>query len=306
MLELVEYIKKNKLGEVYLNKTFKDLTTLKIGGKIRLLYYPNTVESFILFYKKNIFKKKYPIIIIGNGSNTLASSDEYDGIVICFKKVIFKYCLYNNKVIVTSGVMINDLINYLKNNNLGGLELLSYIPATIGGMVKMNASAYGSSISDNLIYIKCLDKEGNLKVYQKKDLIFDYRNSNINDEIILECCFSLINKSQEEINNIMKRINKERKSKQPLSSFNAGSTFKNGINYVAWELIDSLNFRGFSINEAMVSNKHCNFLINKNNATSDDMIKLINVIKREVYNKYGIKIECEWKFINFKKSISFL
>lgn len=300
MLKYVEYIKNNNLGVVYLNKSFKDITTLKIGGKIKLLFYPYTLDNFLSFYKYYLLNKDYPIIIVGNGSNILASSNCYDGIVVCFKKVIFKYFIYRNQVIVNSGVMIMDLIKFLKQNNIGGLEKLAYIPATIGGMVKMNASAYNKSISDNINYIKCLDENGDIIILYKKDLVFKYRDCNLHNKmIILECCFNLENKNQDEIDIIIKKIKNNRYSKQPLNYFNAGSTFKNIYNIQVWKLIEDVGLRGYSINGAQVSEKHCNFLINRKDCHSDDMLKLIDLIKDKVKQKFNLDLQCEWIFINF-------
>ena len=160
MKKYEEYIKKNKLGEVYNNKSFKDITTIKIGGKIMMLYYPNSIESFVLFYKYYLSFKDYKIVIIGNGSNILANSKTFNGIVVCFKKCICKYFLYKNTITINSGVLIMDVINYLKDKNLGGFEKLSYIPATIGGMIKMNASCYNVNISDNLVSLKGINEKG--------------------------------------------------------------------------------------------------------------------------------------------------
>ena len=300
MNKLIEYIKINNLGEYYTNKTFKDVTTLKIGGKIKLLFYPNTIENFIKFYKFYLMDKKYHLTVIGNGSNVFANSKDYDGVVICFKKIKFKYSIIKNIVTVNSGVMIMDLINYCKNKKIGGLEKLSYIPATIGGMIKMNAGAYNYEISNQLLYITVIDKNGNIRVYNKKDIIFSYRKCNIEiDDIILNCTFELNSKPKEEINKTMEYIKNNRKNKQPIEFYNAGSTFKNINDIHIWKLIDSLGLRGYRINDAMISEKHCNFLINKKDCNSDDMIDLINFVKSKIKEKYNISIECEWNFINF-------
>lgn len=300
MLEYIEYIKKNKLGVVFLNKTFKELTTIRIGGPINILYYPNTIDNFIMFYRFYIENKKCPIVILGNGSNILANDKEYKGIVICFKKIMFKYFLFHDVLTISSGVMINDAIHYLKKQNKGGLEKLYYIPATIGGMVKMNASAYDCSISDNIVKIKTIDEFGNINIYNKDDIKFEYRNTSINDkEIILEVAFKITQKEESEINNIINDIKNNRKNKYPLVQYNAGSTFKNPKNKKSWFLIDSVGLRGISINDACVSNKHCNFLINKKNCSSEDMIKLINVVINKVKDRYNVILECELKLINF-------
>ncbi len=298
MIKFINYIKENNLGKYYCNKTFKDITTLKMGGKINLLFYPNSVENFVDFYRFYLNNKKYNLIIIGNGSNILASSNDYQGIVISFKQIIYKYSIIKNIVFVNSGVMIMDLINYLKKYNLGGIEKLSYIPATIGGMVKMNAGAYKQNISDKLLYVKCIDNNGNIHIYKKEDLKFEYRKCYI-DDIILECVFELDYIDSKIINEIMNKIKNNRITKQPINEYNAGSTFKNFNDIQAWKLIDKCGFRGYCINDVGVSNKHCNFLINKNNGKSEDMIKLINMIMYKIKQEFNYDLECEWILINF-------
>lgn len=299
MMKYVEYIKNNNLGIIYTDKTFKQLTTLKIGGKIKLLYYPNSIENFITFYiyyvKNNCNKN---LVIIGNGSNILANSKDYDGIVICFKKIKYKFCLFQNILTVSSGVMIMDVINYCKRKNLGGLEKLALIPGTIGGMIKMNASAYNVNISDNILWVKVIDERGNINLLYKNDIDFSYRKSNI-DGIIVEACFKMNNINETEIDKVIAFVKDNRRSKQPIECYNAGSTFKNIGDICVWKLIDELGLRGFCINDAEVSKKHCNFLINKNSCNSDDMCELVKMIKDKIYNKYLLHVQCEWIFINF-------
>ena len=300
MIKFIKYIRNNNLGEYYTNKMFKNVTTLKIGGLIKLLYYPNSIESFIIFYRFYLKNNNYPLVVIGNGSNVLANSKEYNGIVVSFKKILCKYYISENLIITTSGVMMMDIINYCKKKNKGGLEKFSYIPGTVGGMVKMNAGAYNDEICNHLIYVTVIKNNGEVKIYNKKELKFSYRCCELDDgDIILNCCFELIEKNKQEIIEKIKSIQVNRELKQPINEFNAGSTFKNNGEISAWKFIDSVGLRGYRINDAMVSNKHCNFLININNCNSDDMILLINEIIYKVKNEFDIDLELEWKLINF-------
>ena len=298
MIKYIEYIKNNKLGIIETNQLFSKLTTLRIGGKIDLLFYPYSVEQFVLFYKFYEKYKDYPIFILGNGSNVLASSNEYKGIVICFKKIKYKYSYIKNSdnvvVHVNSGVMLMDIINYFKNENIGGLEKLAYIPGTIGGIVKMNAGAYNDEIGNYVKSVKVLEN-GRVKTINNFD--FKYRSSNIN-KIILEVELLLKYKNKKEIEKTIQKIKESRMSKQPILQNNAGSTFKNPANLKVWKLIDELGLRGFSINNATVSDVHTNFLINKGNCKSSDMVALINLIKEKVKKKYHINLECEWEIVS--------
>lgn len=305
MIKYINFINKNKLGKINTKQSFSNLTTLKIGGDIALLYYPDSIEHFIIFY--NFYKqyKDYPLFIIGNGSNILASSKRYEGIVVSFKKIKYKYSYvsYDDKVVVniSSGVLLMDIINYFKKINIGGLEKLAYIPGTIGGIVKMNAGAYNDEISNYIKTVTVLD-DGVIKTID--NINYSYRSSLIKG-IILEVELILQKKNKDEIDKCIKKIKESRISKQPILQNNAGSTFKNPENYKAWQLIDELGLRGYSINNAIISNMHTNFLINKGNCKSDEMIDLINYIKEKVDKKYNIKLECEWVFVNCNQENNF-
>lgn len=298
MNKYVDYIKDNKLGLVYTNYSFSELTTLKIGGKISVLYYPQFLEQFVTFYNYYSQYKDCPIFILGNGSNVLASSNGYNGIVVCFKKIKYKYSylLDGEEVIVNvnSGVLLMDIINYFKKINIGGLEKLSYIPGTIGGVVKMNAGAFNDEIGN---YIKSVTVIDNGKIKKIKNINFEYRTSNIKG-IILEIELRLKRKATQDIDLTINKIKKNRLDKQPITMKNAGSTFKNSDNIKVWKLIDELGLRGYEINGAAVSTMHANFLVNKNNCKSEDMLKLIELIKEKVYEKYKITLECEWIILN--------
>lgn len=303
MKKYIDFINEYQLGEYKLNEQFTNITTLKIGGPIGLLFYPSTEENFISFYRFYLQKKDVSLVVIGNGSNVLASSKTYYGIVVCFKKIKFKYSYYQFQntyhIFCNAGVMLMDLINYFKKQNIGGLEKLSYIPGTIGGMVKMNAGAYNDTIAKHIKTITIINSNGEIEVISSDK--FKYRDSQIKD-IILNVEIILEYKDKEIIEQAITKIKLNRSSKQPILEKNAGSTFKNIDNISVWKLIDNLGLRGYTINEAMVSNIHTNFLINKDKCTSEDMVRLINFIKEKVYAKYKIALECEWVFINIEEN----
>ena len=259
---IVDYIKKNNLGEVYLNKTFYDLTTLKIGGKISLYYLPNSIENFYKFF--SFASPIKPIFIIGSGSNVLANDDDYDGIVVSFKDLPIKFTAVGNVATIYAGCKLTEFVFKIARNNLGGLEDICGIPGTIGGMVAMNAGSFGMTISDCLISADCLDRQGNIKTYSNAELLFGYRSSlvRMKDLIVISAKIKLVPKEQSLIKNLVSENMKKRLKNQPLNSMNAGCAFKNNINHSAWSLIDGVNLRGYAIDDAAVSEKHCNFLIN--------------------------------------------
>lgn len=296
-----KYIEDNKLGMVYTKYSFHDLTTLKIGGRINLFYLPNSIESFYKFYR--YAKDKEPIFIIGSGSNVLANDEEYRGIVVSFKNLPIKFTVVKDIANIYAGCKLTEFIYRVAKIGLGGLEDLCGIPGTIGGMVAMNAGSFGTTISDVLISAECLDRDGNLRVYTNSELLFGYRSSLIRmrDLIVIKAKIKLFPKAHKDILNLIKANMKKRQVNQPLNTMNAGCAFKNNVKHSAWSLIDGIGLRGFAINDAKVSEKHCNFLINVNEATAKDMYDLIKKIKKDVREKYGIDLIYEWVLINFNE-----
>ncbi len=301
MNHYVDYIHHHHLGVVDIHCTFQDLTTFGIGGKIALVYYPDTMDHFLKFYSYYQQHSFVPLFIIGNGSNVFANDDPYLGIVVCFKKMNIRYILRKNKITIYAGCMMTPIIYELAKKGYGGMEFLSGIPATIGGLVAMNAGAYGKEISDVCMEVLCVNQEGKLITLKNHEIEFEYRSSKILKEhwIILNATFLLEERKERDILDEIHLKTKNRKDKQPLKEKNAGSTFKNTISFSVWKMIDAIGYRGKRIGEAQVSMKHSNFLINLGHATSYDMNQLIHLIQEEVKHKFHISLECEWIFVNF-------
>lgn len=302
--EIIEYISKNNLGNVFSNYSFKMITTLRVGGDIAVMFYPNSEDSLIEvveYLNSNCIK----YIIIGNGSNILASDDYYDGVVISLKQIPNQFILekINDEefsVIVNSGCSAKRFSDFLLSHSITGAEAIGSIPASIGGIVAMNATCYDYSSVNCVKRVKVLI--GN-KVYwlDKSELEFSYRSSKILKEKIILLRIEFIFKKgiYLEIKEKIDLINDKRKKTQPLNLKSAGSTFKNSQYYSAWKVIDELGLRGYRIGDAMVSNQHTNFLVNVGNASSKDFVELINYIKKTAKNKLNIDLETEWILINF-------
>lgn len=304
--KIINYIESNKLGFASQDFSFKTLTTLKVGGKISLVYFPNdylTFVDFYFYYLKN-FKSKIPLLIIGNGSNVLASDDDYKGIVVCFKEIKSdaKVELSDNYGIVTvgSGCSSKKFAETLKEYSLTGAEAIASIPATMGGIVAMNATCFGFEVGN---YIKkCLILDGD-KIYwiYKDEMDFLYRSSIFlrNKYIILIIVFEFPLGKQEDIEKRILEIQEIRKNTQPIQNKSAGSTFKNGKDYCAWKVIDEVGLRGYTYNGAQISDLHANFIINKGNASSNDIYELMLYTIKVVKDKLGIDLESEWVVVNF-------
>lgn len=286
-------------GELLENESLKKYNTYKIGGKAKFLIKPYDINNLkkLLEYLNN---KKIQYLLLGKGSNVILPDENYNGVVILLDK-LNKIEIKDNLVTVEAGTILNNFINECINNNLGGLENLYGIPGTVGGAIVGNAGCNKSEISDNLIEITYL-KDGNIISKNKKDCLFEYRNSefrNKNDIIILSAKFLLEYKDKEGMKQIIKNNITKRKKNQPLEYPNAGSVFKNPINNSAGKLIDEAGLKNYNIGGAFISDKHANFIINKNSATSKDILSLIEYIKKEVLKKYNINLELEQIIIKY-------
>lgn len=273
------------------------LTTFKVGGKIKKLYLPASIEEFV-----EILKSEPNAKVLGNLSNVLISSNGYSGTVILTTK-LDKVSVNGNQIEVMCGIKNPKLAQFTAEKGLSGFEFMIGFPGTIGGNICMNASAHGQCISDNLISAKCF-YNGEIKELSKDDFKFSYRNSICQSEkiIVLSAKFELKNADKDLILQKMEENLNFRKTHQPsLSLPNCGSVFKNPQNDSAGRLLDLVGAKQMTFGGAKVWENHANFIINHNNATSLDILKLMEKMSKEVENKFGIKLIPEVKFLGSNK-----
>ena len=276
-----------------------DLTcynTFKLHSKASFMVFPNDIESLKAVIK--VLKKyKTKWFIIGNGSNIILP-DYYDGVIIKLDN-FNKYEIQDDLINVGAGVMINKLATKLAKMGYKGLDFACGIPGTIGGCIHSNAGSYGSSISDVLVSATVFD--GNKIIeFSNKDFKFAYRDSilkNKSNYIVLDAKFKIFKSDKEELEKTIKERNTKRRISQDLTHPSNGSVFRNPEGLIAGKMIDDLGMKGYSINDASISTKHANFIINKGNANSDDIIKLIKVIKKEVKKHYNVDLILEQEII---------
>ncbi|MDD4407074.1 MAG: UDP-N-acetylmuramate dehydrogenase [Bacilli bacterium] len=283
-----------KFGSLKENYNLKDYNTYKIDSICKYFIVVNDIvklRKLIKYLKDN--KIKY--FIIGNGSNVILPP-YYDGIVIKlnFKKV--KY--YDNIVEVESSYMLNKLSYETALKGLKGLEWASGIPGTIGGSTINNSGCYGSELFDNIIKVDILN-DNQIITLNKKDINYSYRYTSLKDNniIIIKVYFELEKNNKEELLSLIKERNEKRINTQPLKYPSAGSVFQNPTGDYAGRLIEEAGLKGKIIGGAKISDKHANFIINYNKASSEDIIKLINLIKNIIYKKYNIKLILEQEII---------
>ena len=289
----------NEYGEVLENVSLKNYNTYKIGGIAKFLVKPFDIDNLIkLIHYLNDNNLKY--LVLGSGSNIILPDEDYDGCIILLS-ILRGIDIVNNVVSVEAGISLNLLIMTLINNSLGGLENLYGIPGTLGGAIRGNAGCHGSMISDYIENVTYLEN-GEIKTITKEECNFIYRNSIFKNDfkkIILSATFKLENKDKSIMNNIIKENQKKRLNTQPLEYPNAGSVFRNPINIPAGKLIEDSGLMNYHINDAYVSDKHANFIINKGNATSKDILELIDQIKLTVKERFDIELVLEQEIIKY-------
>ncbi len=269
-----------------------------VGGKAEVLFIPENLEDLVHFLRNK--PKTIPINVIGVGSNLLVRDGGLKGVVIRLGRG-FNYTKHNSDYIVTAGAAVLDLnlALYTKQSEIAGLEFFSGIPGTIGGALAMNAGAYENDTASVLVEAMAINLEsGELKAFKTEELGYCYRGKALEDSwIFVEAKFRGHSGNKEEIAYKINEIQNQRASTQPIKTKTSGSTFKNPHPHKAWQLIDKAGCRGFSIGGAQVSEMHCNFFVNKGDATSKDLESLIREVKSKVFATSGVMLEEEIKII---------
>ncbi len=271
-----------------------------IGGKSKVFYKANNLKELINFLKKINNQEK--IFILGAGSNTLIKDSLFDGVVVKLSKNFNNISLLREDVIIAgSAVFDNSLSDFAMNNDLGGFEFLSCIPGSIGGGIKMNAGCFGKEFKDILLSVQVIDRLGNVKTILSKDINFEYRKNNLPDDLIfLSASFKGVKSDKKIISDQIHKFKNEKEKNQPTKIKTSGSTFKNPIsqtNKKVWELIRESVPLDKKFGDACISEKHCNFFVNKGHASFDDMSNLINFVSKSVLEKTGISLEKEIKIL---------
>ena len=281
---------------IYINEPMSKYTSFKIGGPAECLVKIETLEQLKSILK---YTNEYDIklTIIGNGSNILVSDDGIKGIVVKIEIDKLKIDVQDKKALITvgSGVKLGLLAQKCLKQEITGFEFASGIPGTIGGAIRMNAGAHGSEMEDIVKTVTYIDRNGKIHKIENNQAEFEYRKSLFthNDYIIVETEIELQKGNVNEIKEKMNEYANFRKEKQPIEYPSAGSTFKRGSDFITAKLIDECGLKGYQIGGAQISEKHAGFIINKDNATAKDVIKLMKYTKEQVYEKFGKTIEAE-------------
>lgn len=290
-------------GDVEEHATLKNLNTYHIGGTARYLLSPNSVndlQNTLKLLKKNNIK----YFILGNGSNIILNNKEYDGAVIRLNKLTgIEVHGEMQMVYAEAGAMLPKLCTEAVNKSLTGLEFAAGIPGTVGGSIYGNAGAYNACILDYVSSVTVLDENFELKILEHEDITYSYRTSMFKESknyIIVAAKFYLKHGDKENSLKMMDERRSRRLQSQPLEYPSAGSVFRNPEGDFAGRLIEACNLKGYRIGGAEVSEKHANFIINKDNATSEDVYKLINYVHKVVKDKTTVDLIIEQEFIDWE------
>ena len=287
-------------SKIHFDYDLKKSNWFNIGGQAKVYFRPDSLPDLILFLKK--FGKKEKVHVLGAGSNTLISDEKFDGVVIKLGKNFSNISILPNDVIIAGSACLDKkLSDFALNNGIGGFEFLACIPGTIGGGLRMNAGCFNKEFKDVLVSIQAIDKNGQVLTIPASKVTFKYRSNDLKEDLIfLSASFKGSRKNKEEIEKKILELKKKKDNTQPTKLKTSGSTFKNPIDQTdkkVWELIKESVALDTSFGDAHISNKHCNFFVNKNNASFEDMNKLIEFVKTSVERKTGIVLEKEIKIL---------
>ena len=283
-------------GDIFFDQSIKNLNWFNIGGKTKIFFKPNSLKGLIEYLK--LYASRGKIFILGNGSNVLFNDKTYHGTVIKLGKNFSNITLLDSETIIAGTASSQKKVSeFAKDNNISGLEFMSCIPGSIGGGIRMNSGCFKKEFKDILISIQLVDYKGVVRSIPANKINFNYRSIELpKDLIFLSATFKGKEKNSVEINNYMNELNTVKNMAQPTKIKTSGSTFKNPINQTdkkVWELIRSSVPNETSYGDAVISKKHANFFVNKKNAKSEDMKSLINLVKKKVKDKTGVRLELE-------------
>ena len=284
-------------AKVLIDEPMSKHTTFRIGGPADIYIEPATSEVVSLI---NLLRnQQVPFVVIGNGSNLLVSDQGIEGVVVSLGANASEITVEGETITAEAGALLSKLANTAAASGLTGLEFAAGIPGSVGGAVFMNAGAYGSEIKDVIVSATVLTPEYTFEEWGRDELELSYRHSSVMDRgaIVLSASFKLEKGDPEAIQSKMDELKEKRVSKQPLNYPSAGSTFKRPEGYFAGKLIEDAGLRGYAVGDACVSEKHCGFVVNKGNATAEDVLKLMKDVDSKVFDMAGVHLEPEVRIL---------
>ncbi len=291
----------DKHGDMCIDEPLCNHTTFRIGGKAKYFVYPKNELSLTRMIEA-CNEVGMPYKVIGKGSNLLCHDNDYDGVIFCLDRYFIDFEFESDgKCFVSAGCSIILLANEAMKASLSGLEFASGIPATVGGTIVMNAGAYKNDMSQIVKRVRVL-RDHKIEWLDVSEIGYTYRHSIFQEHpswVVIAAQLQLTPSDQKEIRDLMDARRKRRKESQPLEKPSAGSIFRNPENHQAWELIEACGLREKQIGGAKVSEKHCNFIVNDECATAQDVAALIEHIQSEVREKFNVHLHTEVEKFNW-------
>lgn len=296
--KLVQLFEDIDLGEVLFDEPMKKHTSFKIGGPVDLMIIPGNEEQLVNGVKI-CRENNINFYIMGNGSNLLVKDGGMRGVVIKINEGFNNIRFDDTKIYCEAGALLTAVSRRAYQHSLTGMEFANGIPGTIGGGITMNAGAYGGEMKDIIKKVRVMDKNNNIVEYSNEEMNFRYRGSRVVDEglIVLGVEIKLEHGDVSEIKETMRDLTHRRTSKQPLELPSGGSTFKRPEGHFAGKLIEDSGLKGLIHGGAQVSEKHCGFVVNIDNASCKDVLGLISIIKSTVKDNFDVDLEPEIKLI---------
>lgn len=288
-------------GRYTYNEPLSNYVWFKVGGPADVIFKPADADDLIFFLKEKSCDLN--IFTLGVGSNVLIRDGGLNSVVIRLGRGFNQCHVDGDTIIAGAGVLDRNVAFEAADEGLAGLEFLASIPGTIGGALKMNAGCYDSEVKDVLLWAKAVDMKGSLKTYTPEELHYTYRHCGLDEQVIfIEACFKSTGRRPSlEIHHKINDFLARREASQPIRAKTGGSTFKNPEGIRAWELVDKVGGRGLKIGDAQFSEKHCNFLINTDNATAADIEALGELVRLKVLNECGV--ELQWEILRIGKPL---
>ncbi|MBI5463506.1 MAG: UDP-N-acetylmuramate dehydrogenase [Ignavibacteriales bacterium] len=288
-------------GWVAANEPMVRYTSMRVGGAADFYLEPADKDDMVALVKF-LDANAVPWMMVGRGSNMLVSDEGIRGAVINAESAISNVSLEGGIVTAEAGVRLNRFVDFCIQHELAGVEMLAGIPGTVGGAVVMNAGAHGGEISDHLVDIEVL-RNGSIQWIDKAAAKFSYRRSGLEHDAVLSARFKLTKGNKEKLAHQRRELILKRNQTQPLELPNSGSMFKNPPNTFAAKLIEQAGLKGKRVGRAEISEKHANFIVNLGDAKAADVVRLLELARRTVYQNTGLMLELEVKLVGFSDDV---
>lgn len=296
----LDEIRRGVRGRIALNEPLGPYTWMKVGGPVDCYIEPADRQDLIDLVGV-LTAQRVPYFLLGRGSNLLVSDDGFRGVVINLESGLSAVTREQDDVVAEAGVRMTKFVDFCVQQGLSGVEMLAGIPGSVGGGIVMNAGAHGGEMADHCVAVETL-KDGS-PVWVPKELCgFQYRHSSFEGQVVLAARFRLPAGDVDALIRRRKELIQRRNATQPLELPNLGSMFKNPPARFAAQLIEEAGLKGKQVGDIQVSEKHANFMVNRGNGTASDVIRLIDLVKRTVYQHSGIQLELEVKLVGFHRT----